>query len=973
MKFKQRLTSISVAAALAASTSMVALDAYAMGNSGGNGNGNGGGKAPGKFLLGWASDQMLDGNNCSPLDDVLGLRGLNPGGAMDPNAPHTPSSPADCAGLLPDADFVVVIDADPKSKTYGQVVNTADMPGVYGAHLLDATENFVDNALDLAIANAGDPNHLGNPNGTADDDILGGVPNKFFPNAGPLGVLPEIVPAPSSVLNEAHHHSVFPTVDEGNVYSYYGGIISANIFGCDITDPMLITPTPASTRENLPLHADPEVNVCGLTVNGAETNDFTGTDDLEFNPTTGSYFTTMMGAGGNPVGNFSGTGTVKLSLPPVLTTPGGLLEITSIDEDLFQYSAIPDMRKYGATYASVYGHGTFTAGGPQEHCDYSTNPASDANGGTCLDVQRFYEGAAPGAMLGPERYAPRVESVNAGVNGNGECVAAVGPTAIADPATGGATNINAFNLCVPGVAPFNQLGGYFGAVNLSKGINEGPDTGTLPHPHGIGIREDLNGVIADSNGVVIGSTTGIIMTSDYADPVSLALNGSGLVGANGHNLGTTIRLWDLARPENGPYQVIQMPDGHRHEDRATMEEPEGLMAMRTTHGTNGSKGAFVASMCGGSIFYSSDITTSQPVFKNVYDFGTCVGASVFTLTQDDEFMFLPIAGLQVFGDPTHDRDYQGEHDRRIAVLDLRNLMAAGDDYQCDGTPEFAWANVPQIIADLIPELNSPLGQGITLGAGFFPYNQSGDLNHGGNYWPNNSASDCPLLVDRVDFSGDGDDGVFGTADDHPDNETSRGGPHFTTHDRDDDYVATSNYFVDLREFAIKDVGLLLEALGLGQAWCDKEISDTDNGHAAPPGGARDADDGAPGGTPEAGLGFVFNALGIPGVPGALVPADQNLSCHTSGAANILPGTGSIGDDTVCMMKWNRNKSDLALDSKFNKNDANSPTGCIDMDFGDTGSQWVGARNPGAGNATVHGMSFYNTDGELRFFSNGTID
>jgi hypothetical protein len=954
MKLKQRLTSIGVAAALSAGMTMVAFDASAAPPPGAGG----GGKTTTKFLLAWASDQMLDGNNCSALDDVLGLRGLNPGGAMDPNAPATPSSPADCHGLLPDADFLAVIDANPKSKTYGHVVNTAEMPGVNGQHLLSVTENFVDDALDIAIGAANDPNFpagLGsyNPNGVADDDLLGGVPNMFYPNAGPLGVLPAIVPAPSSVLNEAHHHSVYPTVDN-RVYTYVGGIISANIFGCDVTDPMHIRPAPATTLENLPLHADNTTNLCGLSVSGAVYNQFTGTDDLEYDPISGSYFTTMMGAGGG----FSSTGTVALSLPPVLTTPGGLQELEPLTGNVYEYSAIPDLRKFGATYSSVYGHGTFTGNGPA---------------GTDSDAQGYYDGAAPGDMLGPKRYAPRVDDVNAGVDGNGECHPGVGATATYVP-------VNAFNLCVPGVAPFNQLGPDTGAVNLTLGINEGPDTGLLTHPHGIGIREDLNGTIADKDGNVIGQTTGIIMTSDYADPVSLAINGSGIVGANGHNLGTTIRLWDLARPENGPYQVIQMPDGTRHEGRATMEEPEGLMAMRVTHGSNGSKGAFVASMCGGTIFYSPDITVAKPVFKSVYDFGTCVGASVFTLTQDDKFMFLPISGLQVIGDPTHDRDYQGEHDRRIAVLDLRPLMNAGANFQCDGTPDFAWANVPYVVAQIFPDLMSPLGQGVTLGAGPFPYIQAGDLNNGGNYWPNNSASDCPLLVDRVDFSGDGDDGVFGTADDHPDAETSRGGPHFTTHDRDDQYVATANYFVDLRNYAIKDVGLLLEALGLGQAWCDAGINKipladflagkegTLNGHASPPGGAYDGD------YPPGGLGNIFDALGVPGVPvGLLEPGASDTQCATQGQANILPGTGSGGDDTVCMMKWNRNRTDLSLDASFNKGDASSPTACIDMDFGDAGKQWPanGARNPGAGNAKVHGMSFVNTDGQFRYFSNGT--
>ena len=203
----------------------------------------------------------------------------------------------------------------------------------------------------------------------------------------------------------------------------------------------------------------------------------------------------------------------------------------------------------------------------------------------------------------------------------------------------------------------------------------------------------------------------------------------------------------------------------------------------------------------------------------------------------------------------------------------------------------------------------------------------------------------------------------GAYDNHPDSETTRGGPHFTTHDRNDRYVATSNYFVDLREFAIKDIDLLLSALGVNHGF---DNSNSDSGtNAYPPGGPdaciasgnlADGNLSFTGGCPAGGLGTVHQALGVDG-----------------GFGNTLPGLGSIGDDTVCMMKWNRKKQNLILDKRFNAGDANSPTGCIDMDFGDTGNSWpvAGARNPGAGNATPHGMSFIKV-GATSFFTNGEL-
>ena len=163
--------------------------------------------------------------------------------------------------------------------------------------------------------------------------------------------LPQVVPAPSSVLNEMHHHSVVPTVQpDGKITTYYGGLISANIFGCDITDPMNIHPAPNSTLENIPLHGSATQNLCGLTVSGAVNNTLTGTDDLEWNPVNGRYYTTMMGAGGNR-GNFGGgAGTVPVSLPPVLTTPGGIQELDPFTGTVIgEYSAVPRPRRFPVT------------------------------------------------------------------------------------------------------------------------------------------------------------------------------------------------------------------------------------------------------------------------------------------------------------------------------------------------------------------------------------------------------------------------------------------------------------------------------------------------------------------------------------------------------------------------------------------------------------------------------------------------
>ena len=361
---------------------------------------------------------------------------------------------------------------------------------------------------------------------------------------------------------------------------------------------------------------------------------------------------------------------------------------------------------------------------------------------------------------------------------------------------------------------------------------------------------------------------------------------------------------------------------------------------------------FVASMCGGALYYSPDITVMQPEFKLVYDFGACTGASVFTITQDDNYIIMPISGIQQPGDPIYNRDYTGKPDSRLAVLDIRKLLLRGKHFQCDAAPAAAWDD---------RGTTTPLGQQATLGPSGLVYHNAGDLHNGGDFWPNNGRRDCPKLVDQVNLSGAGEDGVMGTTDDHPDAVTSRGGPHFLVHDAYDRYMATSNYFVDLRKYAIKDVDVLLSALGLGHAWHKGDAPDGDcttfHPNSYPPGGPCAGD------LPAGGLGAAFQLLD-----------DNNLLPYkTGGWASVLPGTGSVGDDTVCMMRWNRWTGDLELDARFNSGDSSSPTGCLDMDFGDAGKQWpsTGARPVNAGNAQPHGMSFY-TVGSTRFFSNGEI-
>ncbi|MFZ1386851.1 MAG: hypothetical protein WBP46_19960 [Thiolinea sp.] len=697
----------------------------------------------------------------------------------------------DQPGRAPDADFLAIIDADQFSLNYGKVVNTAVMASIPGEHLLAETENYVDNALNAATSGS-----YPSQNG----DILA-------PNLS------------SAILNEAHHFNADHVVDpvNGHHYVYPGGLISANVFGCDVTDPLNVKPVPGTliapgVRYNPSVHTTIR-NLCGLAVSARAVTAFSGTDDMFVLP-NGNLIATYMGAKGSAfdptnVSNVDALPTVSPTLPPTLTTPGGLVEFKRDGTVVGQYSAVPA--------EPVPGHGYY------------------ANGQ---------------AMLGPKRYARRPDIALGGVDSNG---------ALVNPVTG------------------------LGADTAS------PDTGLLAHPHGIDFRADLRG--RKIKGGVEQPVNGILMTSDYADPVSVALSGNMGMGLNRslQDSGTTVRFWDMSNLKQGPYAVAQMPDGARIEAAAVHEEPEGLMAMAMT---KRNKGAFVASMSGGALFYTADVTVANPQFKLVYDFGPSTGASVFRVTANDDYLILPLAGIQNKTHPTPtnpiaDRDYYGEHTPRVLVLDIRSLIAAGTNFRCDGPPTSAFKNNGDYNRDGIPETFSALnGLPVTTG-----------VNFGAR--PNNGSFDCPRITSSV---------TMGALDGHAENVTSHGGPHFVVENKYGNNVASSQYFVDLREFAVPGIGALMDAFNL----------------------------------PTANNAF-YSKLPF--------WSSTNIS------RDALPGLGSIGDNTVCMM--NRVGPFLARNYAFNLTDFKSPRGCIDMDFGTANKSWPsnGSRPSNAGNATPHSLTF----------------
>lgn len=445
----------------------------------------------------------------------------------------------DRPGVL-NTDFLTIIDADPRSQTYGRVVNTASMQGVRSANLLN----------DLGLTDALD------------------LKTKYgLPATG----------IPSDALNEAHHMTHDPIVDGKHRYLYMGGLISANIFRCDVADPRRI-PT------------------CPLVTTAQDVTSFSGVDDFLQAP-NGNVLVTYMGAKN-------------------LTTPGGLVEIGRDGTVVGEYAA-----------------------------------------------------AKPG---GPPRYIPSVTGVT--------------------------------------------------------------DTGLLAHPHGLDARPDLD----------------LLVTSDYADPLTLATSPT-LQGEN-EDCGTTVRFWKLSDLKAGPAAIAQVPVGEGREGYFRHNAPEGVMSVALTH-LHEHKGVFAATMGGGAIWYAPDATAARPEFRMIYRVGPGASAAVFFITPDDRFLVQPIQGVLSPGDASYNRDYPGEHSRRVIVLDIQKLLRARAFLKCDAPPVITDAN------GIIHRITAR----------------------------NNGAEDCPTVTGALNL-------------DSQANFATHSGPHFVAFDHETRRIAAANYFVQLTPF-----------------------------------------------------------------------------------------------------------------------------------------------------------------------------
>ncbi|MEY2245338.1 hypothetical protein AB8A21_20875 [Streptomyces sp. BF23-18] len=260
------------------------------------------------------------------------------------------------------------------------------------------------------------------------------------------------------------------------------------------------------------------------------------------------------------------------------------------------------------------------------------------------------------------------------------------------------------------------------------------------NPHGIAVREDMN----------------IMVASDFVEARNFV---TPEVELREDLARQTVRVWDISnRADPKLKSVSKMADGPRLAQESDPIFGESRVLMETAlPNKRGHKGAFVSSMTGGAVYYTPDITSSKPKWKEVLDDttpyqtfapdGSVTGggdnSSWLAVSPDDRYLFHTVMGAS--------KPYGKPLDRTtgmVYVLDIRKLLASGDDPRCS--------------VDKLDEVY-----------------KGGD------------ESDCPGLVGTV-----------------PIRDTTDGGPHWGAMDnftkgKDGDYreatqvkrVATANYFL----------------------------------------------------------------------------------------------------------------------------------------------------------------------------------
>jgi hypothetical protein len=125
---------------------------------------------------------------------------------------------------------------------------------------------------------------------------------------------------------------------------------------------------------------------------------------------------------------------------------------------------------------------------------------------------------------------------------------------------------------------------------------------TCANPHGIQLREDLNRMV----------------TSDYAEPRNIILDP--VKAPSPYLRRPTVRIWDISnRDRPKVVNVSYLPEGPRSAAGDPLHTENRAVMEATVTNQPGHRGAFAETMDGGAIFYTPDITSAHPRWREVFD------------------------------------------------------------------------------------------------------------------------------------------------------------------------------------------------------------------------------------------------------------------------------------------------------------------------------------------------------------------
>jgi hypothetical protein len=191
------------------------------------------------------------------------------------------------------------------------------------------------------------------------------------------------------------------------------------------------------------------------------------------------------------------------------------------------------------------------------------------------------------------------------------------------------------------------------------------------NPHGIQAREDLNTMV----------------TSDFVEPRTVILDP--VEPPSPYLYRRTVRTWDIS-DRNHPKvkSVSYLPDGPGSDSMDPLYRPSSAAMETTVTNLPDHKAAFAQTMKGGAIFYTPDMTATDPQWRQVFDDGTANrhynrrsdsnGAGThggwIQTSPDDRYLYHAMIGRPTGTLGPHDAGTAGG----VYVLDISRLVDTGE-------------------------------------------------------------------------------------------------------------------------------------------------------------------------------------------------------------------------------------------------------------------------------------------------------